>query len=481
MTNKEFLVEVQKSCQLDMPTCLSLMGSLQKMLAKAAIDQVPVYLRGLGVFNSHKHPEYVQENQQTGIMTLYPPRISFRMQSGEFEDVDSGVQLLAEYAKIPESQSQSFIEAFVATIQSQLPSGDEIDVPGIGIFQNIMTHHSDMQHVAYVPSDQMKEQVNAPFSCFEPIEIGKKEEKEVVAVEAPVVEIPVVEEPIVKETVAEESFADEPVTIETVKEKNEIKEPQEPSNVNPNDNNQKKEITMKKYEKYYMTEEEDEEPESSGNNKFLYVALAVVLLACGGLAWLIFSDNDDDVWDNIPVAKVVEPEVVEDPVLELAPEDTMALENEIEEEFAEVVPAAEPAESKPVAEETAPVKSEPAKAEPVKAEPVKAEPVKTAEPVKPAQTSTDKSGMHRMMGADGKPVTVVLQQGERLTLIAEKHFGNKAFWPYIFDANSDKLKSPNNVPAGMTLYLPDPAHYGIDAKSSESIRKANNRGAQLLK
>lgn len=479
MTNKEFLVEVQKSCQLDMPTCLSLMGSLQKMLAKAAVDQVPVYLQGLGVFNSHKHPEYVQENRQTGVMILYPPRITFRMQGGEFEDVETGAHLLAEYAKIPEAQANRFIDAIVATIQSQLPSGDEIEVPGIGIFQNIMTHHSDMQHVAYVPSDQMKELVNAPFSCFEPVVIGKKEKKDDTIVESQ------------KEKVAEEKLQTEGLMIPILPESEEDKAPEikeeikseskeeiiEPKEevIEPKEEErlpEPKELPVKNNpvlepikndkmsDKYYMEDDKSEENESSGNNKLLYVALAVVLAACGGLLWLIFGDsNDGDIWENTPEAVVVEPapKTEEDPVLELAPEDTMALEDEISEAYeAEFASKDEPA-----AEETAPVAE-----------------TKPAEPVK---TVADNSGLHRMMGADGKPVTVVLNQGERLTLIAEKHFGNKAFWPYIFDANSDKLKSPNQVQAGMKLYLPDPAHYGIDAKSAESIRKANNRGAQLLK
>lgn len=445
---------MQKSCQLDMPTCLSLMGSLQKMLAKAAVDQVPVYLQGLGVFNSHKHPEYVQENRQTGVMILYPPRITFRMQGGEFEDVETGAHLLAEYAKIPEAQATSFVDAVVATIQSQLPSGDEIEVPGIGIFQNIMTHHSDMQHVAYVPSDQMKELVNAPFSCFEPVVIGKKEEIK----EEPKEEIEEPKEEI-KEIIPEVEKIPEPEVIK--KENNPIQEPiiQEPI-INKD----------KMADKYYMDDDNSEEKESSGNNKLLYTALAVVLVACGGLLWLIFGDNDDeDIWENTPEAVVVEPtpKVEEDPVLELAPEDTMALEDEISEVYEEEVAA----KDEPAADETAPV-----------AETKPAEPVKPAQPAEqPVKTVADNSGLHRMMGADGKPVTVVLNQGERLTLIAEKLFGNKAFWPYIFDANSDKLKSPNQVQAGMKLYLPDPAHYGIDAKSAESIRKANNRGAQLLK
>lgn len=465
MTNKEFLVEVQKSCQLDMPTCLSLMGSLQKMLAKAAVDQVPVYLQGLGVFNSHKHPEYVQENRQTGVMILYPPRITFRMQGGEFEDVETGAHLLAEYAKIPEAQATSFVDAVVATIQSQLPSGDEIEVPGIGIFQNIMTHHSDMQHVAYVPSDQMKELVNAPFSCFEPVVIGKKEKKDDTIVESQkekVAEeklqteglmIPILSEseedktPDVKEEIKSESKEEIIETKEEVIETKEEEKLPEPEDLPVKNNPVLEPIKNDKMsDKYYMEDDNSEENESSGNNKLLYVALAVVLAACGGLLWLIFGDsNDGDIWENTPEAVVVEPapKTEEDPVLELAPEDTMVLEDEISEAYeAEVASKDEPA-----AEETA----------------------------------TDNSGLHRMMGADGKPVTVVLNQGERLTLIAEKHFGNKAFWPYIFDANSDKLKSPNQVQAGMKLYLPDPAHYGIDAKSAESIRKANNRGAQLLK
>ena len=40
-------------------------------------------LPGLGTFVSHKHPEYIANDPETGQQTLYPPRITYRMQVEE--------------------------------------------------------------------------------------------------------------------------------------------------------------------------------------------------------------------------------------------------------------------------------------------------------------------------------------------------------------------------------------------------------------
>lgn len=44
--------------------------------------------------------------------------------------------------------------------------------------------------------------------------------------------------------------------------------------------------------------------------------------------------------------------------------------------------------------------------------------------------------------------------GSRLTRIAERHYGVKEFWVYIYEANRDKLRNPNAVEPGMVLLIP---------------------------
>lgn len=73
--------EVQKGCGMDRQQCAMLLSSLQHLLSEEAIALNPVELEGLGTFVSTKHPEYIQEDPQTGATTLFPPRYSYRFQS----------------------------------------------------------------------------------------------------------------------------------------------------------------------------------------------------------------------------------------------------------------------------------------------------------------------------------------------------------------------------------------------------------------
>lgn len=459
-----------------MPRCLMLMGCLQKMLGNAAVDQVPVVLSGLGVFTSHKHPEYVQEHPQTGAMTLFPPRITYHIQSEQSVEGTPCANLLAEYAHTELDEASLFVDALVLTINNYLKEGEEIDVPGIGTFKNVLTHQSDLQHVDYLPCDQMKELVNAPFSCFEPFEISSG----TMPVVVPVAEEETKDEPVEPEesaqseepVIVEEPIADEPVLEEP---------PAEPvvSAVSP-----APKIMVQK-DGHIVIQDSDDNTDKS-NNLVLWISLSLIMIGCAFLVWLMF-DVDSRIWDDPPTeAKVVEtiqpkaapasamPDSIVNKETQAPAEKKVTAQEEtsIEKEEKQVdTPAVMSAES--------PAKIEPEKIEPAKTEPAKIEPAKPIkdEPSKPVATQ----GFHRLKDANGKEVTVTLQAGSRLTLIALEHFGDKSFWPYIFDVNTDKLKAPNLVQSGMVLYLPDPNFYGIDANDPASVRKAKNRAAQLLK
>lgn len=69
-------------------------------------------------------------------------------------------------------------------------------------------------------------------------------------------------------------------------------------------------------------------------------------------------------------------------------------------------------------------------------------------------------------------VTDTLSKGEFLTTLSLRHYGHKAFWVYIFDANREKIPNPDNVEAGTVLIIPPRERYGIDAADSVSVQKA---------
>jgi nucleoid DNA-binding protein len=81
VTHKDFMAEVQRRSGLDRSCCAALMQAAVKMMAEQATEQIAVEWEGIGQFIATKHPEYVQEDADSGLQTMYPPRITYRLQS----------------------------------------------------------------------------------------------------------------------------------------------------------------------------------------------------------------------------------------------------------------------------------------------------------------------------------------------------------------------------------------------------------------
>ncbi len=50
--------------------------------------------------------------------------------------------------------------------------------------------------------------------------------------------------------------------------------------------------------------------------------------------------------------------------------------------------------------------------------------------------------------------TEEVREGSRMTRISERHYGAKEFWVYIYEANRNLLKHPNDIAKGMVLKIP---------------------------
>ena len=81
MTHKELLSEIHKQSKLDKQQVSALINAMLKIMAEEAISGNVVEIDGLGQFVSHKHPEFIKNNEETGEVTLFPPRISYRFNS----------------------------------------------------------------------------------------------------------------------------------------------------------------------------------------------------------------------------------------------------------------------------------------------------------------------------------------------------------------------------------------------------------------
>lgn len=74
-----------------------------------------------------------------------------------------------------------------------------------------------------------------------------------------------------------------------------------------------------------------------------------------------------------------------------------------------------------------------------------------------------------------------VKSGQTLRMMGLEYYGNKSFWVYIYQENKSKITNPNNVPIGTELIIPSADKYDIDAKNSESLRKAKDIERQIFK
>lgn len=72
----------------------------------------------------------------------------------------------------------------------------------------------------------------------------------------------------------------------------------------------------------------------------------------------------------------------------------------------------------------------------------------------------------------GEHVYDIITQNNNLNSLAQKHYGNRVYWVYIFLDNQDKIKNPNSVIVGTKLRIPPKAQYDVSDKDEEANIKA---------
>ena len=51
-------------------------------------------------------------------------------------------------------------------------------------------------------------------------------------------------------------------------------------------------------------------------------------------------------------------------------------------------------------------------------------------------------------------LTEEITEGSRLAWIAKKHYGNKVYWPYLYEANKDRITNPSKIAIGTPIRVP---------------------------
>ena len=106
----------------------------------------------------------------------------------------------------------------------------------------------------------------------------------------------------------------------------------------------------------------------------------------------------------------------------------------------------------------------------VVSKPVVNEPVKDELPTQPMITVENYTPSIAKNAPTREVVTVI--DGSRLTMVAYRAYGHKAFWVYVYDANRDRLKSPSAVEKGMELRIADLPKSLVNSKDKRCLDKA---------
>ena len=383
---------------------------------------------------------------------------------------------LAQRANISEKDANTFLTAFNAQLLEALKTEKQVKINGLGTFKlqavaprksvDVTTGNEitieGYNKVSFVPEAGVKELVEKveageAVEALDPIqklgaqadeivdilgdlgELPKEEKAEEPVEEAAPVEEPKEEEPVeeaapVEEPVEETAPVEEPKEEEPVEEVAPVEESKEEEPVAEKPKEEEPVIAEVPAEEPKAEEPKEEEPlivsekPAKKKNYFLralLISFIILLILC--VVGYFFLRKQVCEWFDILKEKVEKIELFNkcsapsEEVESAAAEDELVLE--VPEETAEQV-----------------AESEAPKAE------------------------VQKAKYEELL------LTEEITEGSRLAWISRKYYGHPDYWPYLYDANRDRIDDPSNVPVGTQIRVPKLTKAQRDMTSSEYLR-----------
>ena len=383
---------------------------------------------------------------------------------------------LAQRANISEKDANTFLTAFNAQLLEALKTDKQVKINGLGTFKlqavaprksvDVTTGNEitieGYNKVSFVPEAGVKELVEKveageAVEALDPIQKLGAQADEIVDIlgdlgelpkeekaEEPVEEAAPVEEPVIAEVPAEEPKEEEPIEetapVEEPKEEDPVEEAAPVEEPKAEESKEEEPVAEKpKEEEPVIAEVPAEEPKeeeplivsekpAKKKNYFLralLISFIILLILC--VVGYFFLRKQVCEWFDILKEKVEKIELFNkcsapsEEVESAAAEDELVLE--VPEEAAEQV-----------------VESEAPKAE------------------------VQKAKYEELL------LTEEITEGSRLAWISRKYYGHPDYWPYLYDANRDRIDDPSNVPVGTQIRVPKLTKAQRDMTSSEYLR-----------
>ena len=357
---------------------------------------------------------------------------------------------LAQRANISEKDANTFLTAFNAQLLEALKTEKQVKINGLGTFklQAVAPRKSvdvttgseitieGYNKVSFVPEAGVKEliekvEAGEAVEALEPIQKLGAQADEIVDILGDLGELP-------KEEKAEEPIEEAAPVEEPKEEAAPVEEPkaEEPVAEEPKEEEQKEEV-----EPLIVLEK----PAKKKNYflRALLIFFIILLILC--VVGYFFLRKQVCEWFDILKEKVEKIELFNkcsapsEEVEAAAAEDELVLE--VPEEAAEQV-----------------AESEAPKAEVQKDQKAEAKPVATK------KEEPKKAKYEELL------LTEEITEGSRLAWISRKYYGHPDYWPYLYDANRDRIDNPSNVPVGTQIRVPKLTKAQRDMTSSEYLR-----------
>lgn len=433
---------------------------------------------------------------------------------------------------------ETFIETLIAVINDVITHNGVVRIKGIGSFKVIPVKERESIHVntgerivipahhklSFLPDKILKEKINRPFAFFEAIETNETENNETASSglsnddeedenDEPITAEEPVQKPVREVTKATEDIApkteENPAPLLVLPSEDEIKEgykmtdkeiEKEPddgpseeraigshrasaanretlqkSTIIPikqeimSENNERKEQHVNETPKSHpVAKPVVKKKKKETSNASLYVILALLLLLLGvGIFYYFYYDRLS--YDEFN-STTQHTQTTDDSFL--LPGDSAAVQESEKSENVDTSGVTASGTNESTA--TSPVASTSSTRKEQTASTASTSSKKTTPQQTKPTTGTSTSSDHNVMAR------VKVASGERLTLLAQKYYGNKVFWVYIYDFNKAKIPDPDRVPAGMEILIPAKEVYAINAQSSASIAQAKELQSKIM-
>lgn len=442
-------VRLAELAAVQLETSQQLWRALSQQVEQRLLSGLSLTFPEIGEWKLEEHREYVARTAD-GKQWLIPPRLTLGLRPVEDRGVTSlSIDLLrdalVEATLVSAEQVATWLRAISTLWRALYDEGIQIVWAGLGSFTPITAESGERSGYRFLPSEALCAALNKPFSMFAPVEVApsssspdlelreidqldqltKVEPIEVLFAPRELIQEEEVTPPVVEEVV-EPVVAEEPQQPESpavVVEEEILPAPVDEAPIEAPQPAPSAAVTAPVEEDPFVDQEAH-----SRMLVWVFVALGIAMAFCLFIYLLSIQ-----------------------PELEMKDKASAAVET-VQPSPAPAVPAV-PAQA---IDETDTLQT-------------------TSIATQEESTSSVAPSEAVVSTASSQAETIErvrLRPGDRLSRLALKKYGNKAFWVYIYEENRAQLKDPDNIPVGAVITLPAASKYQINAGDTNSINRA---------